>query len=94
MIGNNTTQKKSSMQYDNTNSGAAFKKDNANPKAPQYSGPLNVDGKDLEISIWEKTSKAGKPFLSIKVGPSREKKNFTPRPAAPAPSHDTDPDWI
>ena len=62
------------MQYDNTNRGAAFRKDNANPKAPAYSGPLNVDAKDYEISIWEKTSKAGKPFLSIKVGPPREKK--------------------
>ena len=66
------------MQYDNNNSGAAFKKDNPNPKAPQYSGPLNVEGKDFEISLWEKTSKAGKPFLSIKVGPPREKKAYTP----------------
>lgn len=66
------------MQYDNTNSGAAFRKDNPNPKAPQYSGPLNVEGKDFEISIWEKTSKAGKPFLSIKVGEPREKKSYTP----------------
>ena len=60
--------------YDNTNSGAAFPKDSPNPKAPKFAGPLNVEGKDFEISIWEKTSKAGKPFLSIKVGPPREKK--------------------
>lgn len=66
--------------YDNTNTGAAFLKDSPNPKAPKYSGPLNVEGKDFEISIWEKTSKAGNPFLSIKVGPPREKKggSFTP----------------
>jgi hypothetical protein len=64
------------MEYDNTNSGAAFAKDNANPKAPKWSGPLNVDGKDYEVSIWERTSKAGKPFLSLKVGPVREKKAF------------------
>jgi len=60
--------------YDNTNSGAAFERDNANPKAPKWSGPLNVEGKDYEISIWEKTSKAGSNFLSIKVGPPRQKK--------------------
>jgi uncharacterized protein (DUF736 family) len=72
--------------YDNTNSGAAFERDNANPKAPKYSGPLNVEGKDFEISIWEKTSKAGSNFLSIKVGPPREKKggsgnkSFTQKP--------------
>jgi uncharacterized protein (DUF736 family) len=63
------------MPYDNTNSGAAFRLNNANPKAPKFSGPLNVNGKDFEISIWEKTSKAGKDFLSIKVGPPREKKS-------------------
>ena len=60
-------------QYDNTNSGAAFLKENANPKAPKFSGPLNVDGKEFEISIWERTSKAGKPFLSLKVGQPRQK---------------------
>jgi hypothetical protein len=61
--------------YDNTNSGAAFEKDNANPKAPKWSGPLNVEGKDYEISIWERTSKAGKAFLSIKIGKPYAKKN-------------------
>ena len=71
--------------YDNTNSGAAFERDNANPKAPKWSGPLDVEGKQYEISIWEKTSKAGSSFLSIKVGPPREKKggnnkSFTPKP--------------
>ena len=60
-------------QYDNTNTGAAFLKDAANPKAPKYAGPLNVDGKDYEISIWERTSKAGKAFLSLKVGLPRPK---------------------
>jgi len=77
------------MQYDNTNSGAAFRKDNANPKAPQYSGPLNVNGKEYEISIWEKTSKAGKPFLSIKIGEPREKKSYNNKPSySPKPNLD------
>jgi len=68
-------------QYDNTNSGAAFRKENANPKAPQFAGPLNVDGKEYEIAIWEKTSKAGSPWLSLKVGKPREKKAFKPKPS-------------
>jgi hypothetical protein len=55
------------MQYDNKNRGAAFRKDNVNPKAPQFAGPLNVDGKDYEVSIWEKTSKNGDSFLSLSV---------------------------
>jgi uncharacterized protein (DUF736 family) len=60
-------------QYDNTNTGAAFLRDNANPKAPKWSGPINVNGKDLQIAIWEKTSKSGQPFLSLKIEEAREK---------------------
>jgi uncharacterized protein (DUF736 family) len=60
-------------KYDNRNSGAAFRKENSNPKAPKWSGPLNVDGKDYEVSIWEKTSKAGNEFLSLKVAPPFKK---------------------
>ena len=64
--------------YDNTNSGAAFRKDNANPKAPKWSGPLNVDGKDWEVSIWEKTSKSGNEFLSLKVSePYKKNKDIS-----------------
>lgn len=64
------------MPYDNTNRGAAFRKDNAHPKAPKWSGPINVNGKDYEISIWEKTSKAGSPFLSIEIGEPYKKKGL------------------
>ena len=80
------------MEYDNTNSGAAFPLRNANPKAPQYSGPLNVNGKEFEISIWNRESKAGKPFLSIKVGPPREKKSFAPRQPSQSKPHYSDED--
>jgi hypothetical protein len=82
--------------YDNTNSGAAFERDNPNPKAPKWSGPLDVEGKKYEISIWEKTSKAGSNFLSIKVGPPREKggnKSFTPKPKQNTYSDDSDIDF-
>lgn len=65
------------MPYDNTNSGAAFPRDNANPKAPKWSGPLNVNGTDYQISIWEKTSKQGTQFLSMKVEPPRQKQGIT-----------------
>jgi len=62
-------QQTTEMPYDNTNSGAAFPKNSANPKAPKYSGTLNVEGKDFEIAIWDKISKQGKPFLSLSVKP-------------------------
>ena len=61
-----------------------------------WSGPLNVEGKDYEISIWEKTSKAGKEFLSIKVGPPWVPKDKpvegreAPAKRAPEPADEVD----
>ena len=63
------------MQYDNKNRGAAFAKNSENPKAPKWAGPLNVDGEDYEVSIWEKTSKNGDVFLSLTVKEPYKKKD-------------------
>ena len=76
------------MQYDDNNRGAAFPRQSDNPKAPKWSGPVKIEGRDYEISIWEQTSKSGKGFLSLKFGPPwapKEKGNYTtaPKPAAP-----------
>jgi hypothetical protein len=77
------------MDYDNKNTGAAFLKENVNPKAPKWSGPLNVDGKDWQVSIWEKTSRSGLDFLSLKVEPPRPKgEGYKPKQSQ---SEDNDP---
>jgi hypothetical protein len=56
------------------NSGAAFPRDQkGNPKAPNYSGPVLVEGKEYQISIWEKTSKNGNDYLSLSFGPPYKK---------------------
>lgn len=56
------------MKQQKDNSGAAFPRNSDNPKAPFASGPLRVDGKDWEISIWkDKSQKDGSPYFSIKV---------------------------
>ena len=85
-------------QYDETNRGAAFRREKKSENAPTWSGPLNVDGKELEISIWEKTSKAGNEFLSIKVGPPwkpQEKTQYNaPKPAAPRTTDEAPDDDI
>ena len=57
------------MQYNDDNRGAAFPRQSDNPKAPKWSGPVKIEGRDYEISIWEQTSKSGKEFLSLKFGP-------------------------
>ena len=59
------------MQYDNANRGALFKNDDRQQdNHPHYKGSLNVNGVDLWISAWLKTSeKTGKKFLSLSVKP-------------------------
>ena len=76
------------MQYNDDNRGAAFPRQSDNPKAPKWSGPVKIEGRDYEISIWEQTSKSGKDFLSLKFGPPWQPKekggNYNaPKPAAP-----------
>ena len=56
------------MSYDNTNTGAIFKNDKKSKETqPDYTGKLNVEGKDFSISCWKKESKAGKDFLSCRI---------------------------
>ena len=55
------------MSYDNTNTAVIFKNNKKeNEKHPDYRGTINVDGKELEISLWIKEGKAGK-FFSGKI---------------------------
>jgi uncharacterized protein (DUF736 family) len=60
--------------YDNTNKGVLFKNDKkGNEKAPDYTGKLNVEGKDWSLAAWVKESKTGTKFLSISLSPPRPK---------------------
>lgn len=59
------------MQYDNSNRGAIFKnEDKQQDNHPDYKGSLNVNGVELWVSGWLKTSeKTGKKFMSLSVKP-------------------------
>lgn len=58
------------MAYDNTNRGALFKAEKeGNESRPDYSGNLNVDGKEFFLDAWIKTSKAGQKYMSLSVKP-------------------------
>jgi uncharacterized protein (DUF736 family) len=63
------------MQYDNSNRGAIFKnEDKQQDNHPDYKGSLNVNGVDLWVSGWLKTSeKTGKKFMSLSVKPKEDK---------------------
>jgi uncharacterized protein (DUF736 family) len=59
-----------SKDYDNTNSGTVFDNDRKEKEThPDFTGTLNVEGKEYWISAWKKTSKAGKRFISLAVKP-------------------------
>jgi uncharacterized protein (DUF736 family) len=48
-----------------TNTGAIFKNDKkTSANQPDYRGKVNVNGKEMEIAIWVKTSSAGNTYFS------------------------------
>jgi hypothetical protein len=66
------------MSYDNTNQIALFK--NVNKESdnhPDYSGTLNVDGREFFVDCWLKTiqkgERSGQKFLSGKVKPKQQR---------------------
>lgn len=57
------------MAYDDTNRGVLFPNDRKqHDKQPDYTGKINIDGKDYRLAGWKKTSRDGsKRFLSLAV---------------------------
>jgi len=56
-------------KYDDTNRGALFTNDykEQGDRKPDLTGKLNVEGKSYRIAGWEKTSDAGKNYLSLQL---------------------------
>ena len=46
------------------NSGAIFKNSKTKDTQPDYRGKVNVNGKDMEVSLWVKESKTGSKYFS------------------------------
>jgi uncharacterized protein (DUF736 family) len=67
------------------NTGAIFKNDKKTKDTqPDYRGKVNVDGKELEISLWLKTSKAGTSYFSAAFNPPYVKQeSATPKEVNP-----------
>ena len=74
------------MDYDNTNRGALFKNDRKEKETqPDYRGDINVNGSEMWISAWLKTSKDGKTYMSLSVQPKEVQASTTePQPAVDA----------
>lgn len=64
------------MQYDNTNKIVIFKNNKKEKETqPDYTGTVNVEGKDYSVSLWIKEGKAGKFFAGGIQEPFKKMEN-------------------
>jgi hypothetical protein len=74
------------MNYDNTNTGVLFGNlDSSEPhenRNPNFTGGVNIDGKEYNLAGWVRYGKdggkmAGRKFLSLKIEPKQMPKRAT-----------------
>lgn len=64
------------MEYNNTNKIAIFKNNKKEKETqPDYTGTVNVEGKDYSVSLWIKEGKAGKFFAGSIQEPFKKMEN-------------------
>ena len=75
------------QEFDNTNRGTLWlESPKKNPKGPDFTGKLDVDGRELRIVAWKRTTKDGSPMLSLSVEDPQAFKNSRPAGNRPAPA--------
>ena len=83
------------MTFDNTNTIIVFKNDKGdNAKRPDYTGTINIEGKEYSLSMWIKEGKKGK-FMAGPVEPKEKvfkdaKKAASQTQQVYAPQEDSD----
>jgi len=55
------------MKIDKMNEGVIFLNEKQNENQPDYTGNLNVLGRQVRIACWKKVSKSGKNMMSCKI---------------------------
>ena len=61
-------------EYDNTNTFRLFKEDEEEgSNKPQFTGIIDVDGKELRLAAWVKKTQQGKTWLSGRVSELQKK---------------------
>jgi hypothetical protein len=55
-------------KYDNTNRGALFRNaEKQNPKQPDYTGTLDIQGTNYRLAGWIQETKSGEKYLSMEL---------------------------
>ena len=77
--------------FDDTNTFVLFKNDKGdNPKRPDYTGKLNIDGVEKQIAAWIREGAKGK-FMSGTISEPYNPQGQQPaKQAAPAPDYEDD----
>lgn len=64
------------MEYNNTNRVVIFKNNKKTAEShPEYTGTVNVEGKEYTISLWIKEGKSGKFFSGSIAEPYKKMEN-------------------
>jgi hypothetical protein len=62
-------QRKYKMQFDDSNRGVLFREQKEKETDRDYSGSINIEGREYWLSGWVKTSKKGAKYLSLAAKP-------------------------
>ena len=49
------------------NTGAIFKNENSTGNQPQGKGKIDINGKEMQIALWQRTSEKGVNYFSAKL---------------------------
>jgi len=67
------------QQYDNELRGALFKNNKrTEERQPQYTGNVQVEGREYWLSAWVKESKTGTKFFSLSLTPKEQQADVAP----------------
>ena len=66
--GRNYQQKEIPCHYNNPNSGLAFRNRNHSGKAPHFKGEILIEGKRIELAMWENVGRDGETYYGISSG--------------------------
>ncbi len=64
--------------YDDTNKGILFNEEaKKHERSPDWTGKINIEGKEYRLAAWERTTKTGQPIFSLAISEPKERAEVT-----------------